>query len=134
MISFFATSHFSKLIARFSSFSLCKILSKSFSCSSRVSYVIISMSSRYANLILYQVMFIYLFLKCCWHICKSVESFTNLYVSVAFPPRILKLQCFLMFSSGGIWLYAYLRSIFENQYWPGIFFFSDIYTATESMR
>ena len=38
----------------------------------------------------------------------------NLYVPVAFPPNMLKLQCFCVSSCKGTWLYAYFKSIFEK--------------------
>ena len=38
----------------------------------------------------------------------------NLYVPVAWPPMILKLQCFAVASSSGNWLYAYRRWMVEK--------------------
>ena len=56
------------------------------------------------------------------------------YVPVDWPPRILKLQCFLISGCRGVWLYAYLRSIFENRKLLDSFLLSELYFATESIR
>ena len=51
-----------------------------------------------------------------------------------YPPRVLKLQCFLISGCKGIWRYAYLRSILKNEKLPVLFLLSEMYLATESMR
>ena len=58
----------------------------------------------------------------------------NLYVAVAFPPSILKLQCSAMLLSRGIWLYACLRSILLNHHGPSLFLLDVIFIASESVR
>ena len=58
----------------------------------------------------------------------------NLYVPVALPPRMLKLQCFCVSSCKGTWLYAYFRSLFEKYSVPVFCFNSLILHAIVSIR
>ena len=58
----------------------------------------------------------------------------NLYVPVAFPPNMLKLQCFCVSPCKGIWLYAYFRSVFEKYNVPVFCLSSLIFHAIVSIR
>ena len=58
----------------------------------------------------------------------------NLYVSVAFPPNMLKLQCFCVSSCKGTWLYAYFSSFFEKHNVPVFCLSSLILHAIVSIR
>ena len=97
--------------------------------------VMIRISSRKLNLL---SMFSSVLCSVVWNVAGISDSplnpFMNWYVPVDFPPRILKLQCFLISGCRGIWLYAYLRYFLENRKLPVLFLLSEIYLATESTR
>ena len=57
-----------------------------------------------------------------------------MYVPVAFPPSMLKKQCFCVSLWSGTWLYAYFRSIFEKYSVPELFFSSLIFLEIVSIR
>ena len=130
-----ANSHFWKLIARRSASSFCKTLSNSFSCFLSVLSVIISISSRNADLdnMTSKVLSIVF-----WNVAgisvRPWKPFMNLYVPVALPPSLLKLQCMAIDCSKGVWLYAYFRYILKNQNVPGEFCLCGMCSATASTK
>ena len=104
-IAFLPNSHFWIFIARFSLSSFSRILFNSFSCSFRDHLVITRMSSRNANSeFMPSSVLSIVFLNVAGISVSPENPFMKLYVPVARPPRMMKLQCFAIDSSRGIWL------------------------------
>ena len=58
---------------------------------------------------------------------------SNLYVPVAFPPNMLKLQWFCVSGWSGIWLYVYFSSILLSYYFPSFVLSKDNFIVIVSI-
>ena len=132
VILFFASSHFCRFIARFSSFGRFRDLSISFSWSGSdlFSYQHIKVIFEFSGPGVLSIVF--------WNVAGMLVSpqnpLRNLYNLVAALPSMLKIQGSWIPSSNGIWLLTYSRSSFKKRKFPGIVIPSKIFIATKSTR